>query len=91
MILLVGILVVLFTVDTRMGLVLAGFAAVTLLAFVRLRNIAVPHDKASREALRDLFGFLEERLAGTEDIRASGAVGFVLRGLYRLHQVILEK
>ena len=29
--------------------------------------------EAAREASADLFGFLEERLAGTEDIRACGA------------------
>ncbi len=28
------------------------------------------------------FGFLEERLAGTEDMRARGATAYVLRGLY---------
>jgi ATP-binding cassette, subfamily B, bacterial len=29
-----------------------------------------------------LFGFLEERLGGTEDVRANGATGYVLRRLY---------
>jgi ABC-type multidrug transport system fused ATPase/permease subunit len=29
-----------------------------------------------------LFGFVEERLAGTEDIRSSGAEAYTLRGLY---------
>jgi ABC-type multidrug transport system fused ATPase/permease subunit len=32
----------------------------------------------ARAAETDLFGFLEERLSGTEDIRTSGATGYVL-------------
>ncbi|MFN2285470.1 MAG: ABC transporter ATP-binding protein, partial [Anaerolineae bacterium] len=36
------------------------------------------------ESTSELFGYLEERLSGTEDIRSSGAVDFVLRGLYEL-------
>jgi len=32
----------------------------------RLRSTAVPHWAAARQASADLFGFLEERLAGTE-------------------------
>lgn len=54
-----------------------------------MRNIAVPADKALRDTTTELFGFIEERLAGTEDIRSSGAVDFVLCGLYRIHYRIL--
>jgi hypothetical protein len=39
----------------------------------RLRDVAVPHWTAARQASAELFGFLEERLAGTEDICSSGA------------------
>ena len=31
-----------------------------------------------------MFGFLEERLAGTEDIRAANAQPYVLRRFYEL-------
>lgn len=43
------------------------------------------------EAEADLFGFLEERLGGTEDIRTSGATGYVLRQLTVLMQRRLSK
>jgi hypothetical protein len=44
----------------------------------RLRASTVPHWAAARQASADLFGFVEERLSGTEDIRASGATGYVM-------------
>jgi len=87
--LLFGILIALSLEDLRIGGVFAGFSIATVILFVKLRNIAVPYDKANRDAVSDLFGFMEERLAGTEDIRSSGAVDFVLLGLYKLHYRIL--
>jgi len=44
-----------------------------------VRRVAVPRWVASRQARAELFGFLEERLQGTEDIRASGATAYVMR------------
>ena len=87
--LLVGILIALLRENWVVGLGFTLFSAVTLVALNAVRSLAIPHEKARREAESDLFGFLEERLAGTEDIRSSGAVEFVLRGLYDLHHTIL--
>ena len=91
LLLMVGILIVLFFEDWRIGLAFSVFATLTVYSLNKVRSIAVPHDKALREANADLFGFLEERLAGTEDIRASGAVNFVINGLYRHQAVILTR
>jgi ATP-binding cassette subfamily B protein len=88
LVLLTGILVVLFFEDARVGSAMTAFAVIAVFALVRVRGIAVPYQKAFRAAVADLFGFLEERLAGTEDIRSSGAVDFVIRGLYELHYAI---
>jgi ATP-binding cassette, subfamily B, bacterial len=54
------------------------------------QGIAVPHQKARREAEGQLFGFIEEQLAGTEDIRSSGAVDFSIRELFRHQAEILK-
>ncbi len=89
LVLLLGILIALFLEDWRVGFVFAMFASVTLFALNQVRGLAIPHQKALREATADLFGYLEERLAGTEDIRSSGAVDFIIRGLYKLQYVIL--
>ncbi len=86
--LLVGILVVLFFEDWRVGLAFTIYSALTILILGRLKDIAVPHQKARREAEADMYGFLEEQLAGTEDIRSSGAVDHSIRELFR-HQAII--
>jgi ATP-binding cassette subfamily B protein len=89
LLLLIGVVVALLLTEWRVGLAFALFAAVSLLVLNRIRDIAVPHAKARRQARADLFGFLEEQLASTEDVRSSGAVDFVLRELYRLQYAIL--
>jgi len=89
LVLMAGILLLLFFEDWRVGLALTVFAVVAVLSLIQVRSIAVPHQKAFRAASADLFGFIEERLAGTEDIRSSGAVSFVINGLYALQYKIL--
>lgn len=83
--LLIGILAALFREDWRAGLGFTIFSFVTILVLGRLKDIAVPHQKARRQAEAELYGFLEEQLAGTEDIRSSGAVDYSIRELFR-HQ-----
>jgi ATP-binding cassette, subfamily B, bacterial len=90
MVLLLGILVVLLFTDWRVGLAFTVFSVVTLLALNAVRGIAIPFQKQFRALVADMFGFLEERLAGTEDIRSSGAVEFVLLGLYKVSKKILD-
>ncbi len=83
--LLIGVTVVLLREDLRVGAAIGVFVVITLLVLARLRNLAVPHWKRSREASARFFGFVEERLAGTEDIRASNARAFTLN---RFHQLL---
>jgi ABC-type multidrug transport system fused ATPase/permease subunit len=89
LLLLIGILVVLFWEDWRVGIAFIFFVSVTLYTLNRVRGLTLPHQKAIRQAHADLIGFLEERLAGTQDIRSSGAVAFVLHRLYKLQYAIL--
>lgn len=89
--LVIGILALLFREDWRVGLALTIFVAVALVALLRMGNIAVPHWTAERQASAELFGFLEERLAGTEEIRANGAEAYTMRHFYRLMRTLLTK
>ena len=82
LLLLIGVLIVLWTVHWAVGLVFTAFAVVVLLGMLSLRAIALPYWRAARQASAGLFGFLEERLAGTADIRANGAVPYVMYRLY---------
>ena len=86
--LLIGILIALFLEDWRAGLGFTIFSFATILVLGRLKDIAVPHQKARRQAEAEMYGFLEEQLAGTEDIRSSGAVDYSIRELFR-HQAII--
>ncbi len=79
LVLMVGVLALLFREDWRIGLALALFALTALAVLLRLRSVAVPTLAASRERSAQFFGFLGEHLASTEDIRANGATGFVVR------------
>jgi ATP-binding cassette subfamily B protein len=86
--LIVGILAALFREDWRIGLAFTIFAVIAMVAMILVRDIAMPHQKARRQAEADLFGFVEEQLTGAEDIRSSGAVGFSLRELHRLQAAV---
>jgi ATP-binding cassette subfamily B protein len=87
--LLIGILVALFLEDWRAGLGFTVYSMATILILGRLKEIAVPYQKARRQAEAELYGFIEEQLAGTEDIRSSGAVDFSIRELFRHQSTIL--
>ncbi len=79
--LLIGILVLLFFEAWQIGATFLVFVAAVAWVLGKSVAITAPLWKAQRQASSELFGFLEERLSGTEDIRANGAVAFVLRGL----------
>jgi len=89
--LLIGVLALLFREDWRVGVALSLFAVVALLVLNRSRNFAVPQMTAERAASADLFGFLEERLAGMDDIRANGAGPHVMNGFYRVGRELFTK
>ena len=84
LLLLIGILVLLLREDWRAGLALTAFVVAGMLVLTSIRNIAVPYWKANRAASADLFGFLEERLSGTEDIRSNDAKPYVMRRFHEL-------
>jgi ATP-binding cassette subfamily B protein len=89
--LLAGVLVLLFREDWRVGIALSVFALIALASLWRMRDIASRHWKAEREASAEQFGFLEERLAGTEDIRSCGAKPYVMHRFYGLMRNLMEK
>ncbi len=87
--LVLGILALLLREDWRVGLGIGLYAGLTLAALALIQRIAVPRWAAARQAEAEQFGFIEERLHGTEDIRANGAVPAVLDRLRRLTQTRL--
>lgn len=82
LLLLVGVLFVMWFTDWRAGLVLTLYAALVLATLTRLHAIAIPQWRATRQVSAELFGFIEERLAGTVDLRSCGAAAYAMRRLY---------
>jgi ATP-binding cassette subfamily B protein len=79
-----GIVLLLLWEDWRLGLALCGVAALGLVLLSRLQGVAVSLVKAHRQGFAVLSGFWEERLLGTEDIRALGAQPYTMQRHFEL-------
>ena len=86
LLLLGGILIVIALEDWRIGIALTGFVAVSIFVYNLTRNIAVPVYTAEREGYSRLFGFLEERLTGIEDLRTNGGIGYTMDRFYDVNR-----
>jgi len=81
--LVLGMLVYAFVaIDVWAGFTLLAIVAVGLALLIKQRAAAVPAREAEREANAILYGDLEERLGGLEDLRANGAGAYAV---HRLH------
>ena len=81
--LLVGVLVMLYREEWRIGGIFTLFSLVVFLLMAWLVNFGTRFWAQEREASSQLFGGLEEWLAGTEDIRANGGVAYVIDRMQR--------
>lgn len=82
--LILGIVVLLFVADWRIGIVMGTFALMAFAILYRLREFAVPAWEKNRAKSAEFFGFIGEQLAGTADTRANGATGYVMNKFYQL-------
>lgn len=85
-ILLLGILLILFLEDWRVGLLLSLFALTSLGTLLRIHSLSVPYWTNLSRVKAEFFGFLGEHLSGVEDLRANGAVSYVMNRFYQLLQ-----
>jgi ABC-type multidrug transport system fused ATPase/permease subunit len=76
--LLGGVLVVAWLESAWMGAALTGYVVCIGALLVRMRHLAVSAAEEERETSARLYGFVEERLAGLDDIRANGAGSFTM-------------
>jgi ABC-type multidrug transport system fused ATPase/permease subunit len=89
--LILGILALLLAEDPRVGLGLAAYTGLTLVVLSAAQRIAVSRWKLARASSADLYGYLEERLAGAEDLRAAGAVAYAIYRLQVLMRTMLQR
>jgi ABC-type multidrug transport system fused ATPase/permease subunit len=83
-VLLLGVLAGSFWIDWRAGLLIACAAGVAVTLLVRLRHRAVPAWDGVREVAGIMYGDIEERLGGLEDLRANGAGDHAVHRLHTL-------
>jgi ATP-binding cassette subfamily B protein len=91
LILLIGVLVLLMRENVTVGLVLLAFVLIVFVVLVRMRKFTNPLWMAERDAFAEYYGFLEERLAGTEDIRSNGAREYTLKRFHDLLRTAFGK
>jgi ABC-type multidrug transport system fused ATPase/permease subunit len=89
--LLLGVLVLMYREDWRAGLALTAFVLVALLVLGTFRNLAVPYAETERAVSGELFGFIEERLAAIDDMRANGAGAYVTQRFARVAYTLYER
>ncbi|WOD36930.1 ABC transporter ATP-binding protein [Nodosilinea sp. E11] len=82
--LVVGVLTILWFEDWRAGLSLSLFALVAFGVLGSLQTLAVGPWGTYRQISAEFYGFVAEHLSGLEDIRANGAVGYVMDRFYTI-------
>lgn len=88
--LILGILLLMYRLDWRVGAGFTLYSILTLAVLGFIQKIAVTRWTRERQADAEFYGFLEEHISGTEDIRAAGAEQYVTRRLYSLMRRKLE-
>ena len=84
----IGVVVVLFLEDWRLGVAMGAFLVIFLSEHSVLQRIPIPLWRKERRANEDLYGFMGEWLDGIQDIRTSGAKGYVMS---RFHDAVRGK
>ncbi len=88
--LVLGVIVLLALTNWAAGLALALYAAVAVVALAALQGVGVRRWTAARQAAADLYGYIEERLSGVEDIQGSGAAAYTLARLFRFMRRVMR-
>lgn len=89
--LLIGVVIVMFTENGLVGVILTLFVGLAFVLMNFMRNIAVNALTADRQAHAELFGVIEERLAGIEDIRANGGGIYAMRRFFEKSRNLYQK
>jgi ATP-binding cassette subfamily B protein len=82
--LVIGILVLVFLEDWRVGLVGLTYAVLMVVLFRVIQSRMVRLYTRISQASAELLGFLEEHITGTEDVVPNGGAGYVMARLYPL-------
>ena len=82
--LMVGIIVLLFRENWLIGAGMLLFLFFAVFVIQQIRKFVAPLWGQWRQANAEFYGFIGEQVEGTEDIRANGAVNYVMGSFYVL-------
>ncbi|MCB2225001.1 MAG: ABC transporter ATP-binding protein/permease [Actinobacteria bacterium] len=83
-VLIVTVLFLLWREAVQVGFWLTVFAVGAMLMMIRVQAFAMPWWKKVRARSAEFHGFVGEQLGGTEDVRANGAVPFMMHRFTRI-------
>ncbi|QSO47793.1 ABC transporter ATP-binding protein [Alicyclobacillus mengziensis] len=89
-VLLTGILIVMFFHNWLIASVMTVFTLASIGVMTWIRDLGVSASQAERQASAQLFGLIEERIAGIEDVQANGNVPYVIRRFHRAMRRVFE-
>ena len=78
LVLIVAVLALLWREAVQVGFWLTLFAVGAMLLMIRVQSVAMPWWKKVRARSAEFHGFVGEQLGGTEDVRANGAVPYMM-------------
>ncbi|WP_247740986.1 ABC transporter ATP-binding protein [Cohnella sp. LGH] len=84
LLLMTGIIILLFRENALIGAGMLLFVIGAVFVIQWIRKFALPVWTKWRQINAEFYGFIGEHLEGTEDTRANGATGFVMRRFYGL-------
>ncbi|WP_346913970.1 ABC transporter ATP-binding protein [Clostridium sp.] len=87
--LLIGIILLLYREDWRIGLTLTVIAILDMVVMKYIEKKSLKHWEKSRAYNAQLYGFLGEQITSVEDINTCGAKDYTMNSLYKLYRKML--
>jgi len=87
--LLIGIILLLYKEDWRIGLTLTMIAILDMVVMKYIEKHSSKHWEKSREYSAQLYGFLGEHITSVEDINTCGSKNYTMNSLYKLFRKML--
>jgi ATP-binding cassette subfamily B protein len=89
--LVIAILYLLYRENAAAGLILTAYTALVMAVLAGTQNLGAKRWAAARQAWAEQSSFLEEHIAGSEDIRGVGAEQYVLDTLLDIMRSLTER
>lgn len=80
---ILGVLGIMFTENLIYGFSFTLFFIFGITTLFVIRNYMVPFWKKARQERQELFGYLEERISGTEEIQINAGHAYILRDYHK--------